>query len=318
MLIFFSFLSIAVSAVEPVGDATYINQAWYLNTIEAQKAWDLVQEVDFKIGVIDMDFNLHDTDLKDVFDSELSKDFSGNSFLKISTDGESSQHGTLVSGLIAADGLNAYGSTGIVRKGRLLALNIAPVGPLKIDLVEVIHYAADSGVKVVNGSFGYRPPLEEVQRLRRAIAYARQKDVVLVFSAGNYHDNLDKNPFYPASLTTEFDNVISVGASGPTDYFSSISSFGKKNVDLVAPGEGIIVSHLPGQFKLSMGTSEAAPITAGVVALMRQVNPKLRAGDIKKLLLKSVDKKPWLSNHCVSGGRLNAYKAVKAAAGLKK
>ncbi|MCC2680380.1 MAG: hypothetical protein K0R29_2956 [Pseudobdellovibrio sp.] len=308
-------MSLQALAVSPQGDPAYINQAWYLSAIQAPQAWDLLpaDTSDVKIAVIDMDFDLSYQDLRDVFDIKLSKDFSGSEFRKFTPDGESSQHGTLVSGLIAADGLNDYGSTGIVRKGSLIAINIAPVGPLKINIADAIRHAVDSGAKVINGSFGYRPSADEIKNLKSAVEYARQKDVVMLFSAGNYHDDLDKIPFYPASLTTEFDNVISVGASSRADGLSVISSFGKKNVDLLAPGEAIIVSHLPGQFKMSVGTSEASPITAGVVALMRKANPKLKAGDIKRLLLKNVDKLPALKGLCVSEGRLNAFKAVKAA-----
>jgi len=316
---FIVIIALQTFAANPAGDPAYINQAWYLNTIQVPQAWDLVpaDTSDVKIAVIDMDFDLSYQDLRDAFDIKLSKDFSGSEFRKFTFDGESSQHGTLVSGLIAADGLNNYGSTGIVRKGSLIAINIAPVGPLKINISDAIRHAVDNGAKVINGSFGYRPSEDEVKKLKTAVEYARQKDVVMLFSAGNYHDDLDKTPFYPASLTTEFDNVISVGASSRADKLSFISSFGKRSVDLVAPGEDIIVSHLPGEFKLSVGTSEASPITAGVVALMRKANPKLKARDIKRLLLKNVDKQPGLKGLCVSEGRLNAFKAVKAAAALQ-
>lgn len=314
LLLVFLF-SLKSFALKPLGDPRYIGQAWYLDKIQIQQAWDVVPEApDIKVAVIDMDFDLNAEDLRQVFDIQKSKDFSGSEFRSFTMDGAFSQHGTLVSGLIAADGLNAYGSTGIVRKGSLLAINIAPVGPLRINIAEAIRYAVDNGAKVINGSFGYRPSADEIQNLKNAVEYARQKDVVMLFSAGNYHDNLDTVPFYPASLTTEFDNVISVGASSVADKISAISSYGKKSVDLVAPGEDIIVSHLSGQFKLSIGTSEASPITAGVVALMRKANPKLKAKDIKRLLLANVDKQAALSGLCVSEGRLNAYKAVKAAA----
>lgn len=314
LILFLSFAKI-VHAANPQGDAAYINQAWYLSKIQVTQAWDLVPSdiSEIKVAVLDMDFDLNNEDLRNVFDQSLAKDFSGSEFRKFTADGESSQHGTLVSGLIAADGFNSYGSSGIVRKGSLIAVNIAPVGPLKVNIGQAIRYAVDSGARVINGSFGYRPSADEIKNLKSAVEYARQKDVLLIFSAGNYHDNLDFLPFYPASLTTEFDNVISVGASTPDDGLSRISSYGKKNVDLVAPGEDIIVSHLPGQFKLSMGTSEASPITAGVATLMRKANPQLKAGEIKRLLLKNVDKLPQLKGLCVSEGRLNAYKAVKAA-----
>ena len=304
------------SAEEIKGDPKIISQAWYFSTIQLSKAWDLVAgSPKIKMAVVDMDFDLNFVDLEGVFDLNLSKDFSGSNFSNMTSDAGYVQHGTMVSGLIAANTTNPIGSVGIVPNASLVAINIAGIGDAKIDIEEVIRYAVDSGARVVNGSFGYNSiGDEDLVKLKRAIAYAREKNVILVFSAGNYFDNLDiKGPFYPASLTTEFDNVVSVGGSNSLDQVSHASDYGKKNVDLFAPGERIIIGAKTDDYKLSDGTSEASPIAAGVVALMIQANPNLKPAQLKQLLLSSVDKKDSLKSYCVSGGRLNAYKAVLAS-----
>ena len=61
------------------------------------------------------------------------------------------------------------------------------------------------------------------------------------------------------------------------------------------------------------GTSMAAPHVTGVAALIKSVNPGLTTAQIKHLILNNVDAVPALSGKCVTGGRLNAYKAVNAA-----
>lgn len=314
LLFFILFLNLSqlVQALELKGDPALLAQAWYFNKIKIPEAWTLaINHRQIKVAVIDMDFDLQQADLKDSFLRSSAKDFSGNNFAKLSPDAGYAQHGTLVSGLIGANALNSYGSSGILRKPQLIALNIAPVGE-PIDIEQVIRFAVDQGAQVINGSFGYYTISDkELVKLRRALRYAQEKDVVLVFSAGNNTWNNDKTAFYPANFTTEFDNVISVGASDQQDQRFKASSYGQKSVDVFAPGVDIIVPVGGERYILTSGTSEAAPITTGVVALMRELNPALSAAQIKKILIQSVDPIESLKNISVSGGRINAEKALR-------
>lgn len=308
-------LCVQSRALTPVqGDPRLVAQAWYLSKIRISRAWDLADSApDVKIAVIDMDFDLRHPELKDMFDPHLSRDFSGENFLRLTSDAERVQHGTLVSALIGADGLNSVGVSGISRQSRLIALNIAPVG-LPVDIEEVVRYAVDSGARVINCSFGFSSVTPEIMRkLRAALSYARQKDVLVVAAAGNYGRDSDREPHYPSALTTEFDNLISVGASTREDRPFRASNYGRRTVDLFAPGDAIIVPVGPERFDLSSGTSEASPITAGVAALIRQVNPSLTAAQVKHILSTSVDPAPALARISVSGGRLNAEKALRRA-----
>ncbi len=299
-----------------VGDPSVIKQAWYFQNIKLTDAWmqkDRTPTV--KIAVIDMDFNLKHPDLEGVF-LPSSKDFSGFNFEEKTGDAASIEHGTMVSSLIGANGLNGTGSSGISRKASIIAINIAPVGPLKLDIVEVFRYAMESGAKVINCSFGYNAsgPMPEFQEILRL---AKKYDAVIVASAGNYGQDNDDKFNYPPNLSLESDNVIAVGASNRFDQVWRWSSFGKKSVDLFSPGEDIIVPLTSGQYGLSMGTSEAAPIVSGVVALIRELNPKLTAAQIKKILRESSDKFAAFADLSVSGGRLNALNALKQAAEQK-
>ncbi|AGH95645.1 S8 family serine peptidase [Pseudobdellovibrio exovorus] len=296
------------------GDPSLVSQAWYIERIELPRAWRTVRETpDVPVGVIDMDFDLSHEELKEAFDDRYSLDFSGKNFSEISLDAKYSQHGTLVSAIIGANGVNAVGITGISQRARMIAINVAPVGKA-IDIEEVMRYTIDSGAKVINCSFGYvsiKPDLME--KLRRALRYAQEKDVLIVAAAGNYGRDNDKEPFYPSSFSVEFPNVISVGATAEDDSHFYASSYGKKHVDIFAPGRNIIVPADATRYVLSSGTSEAAPIVSGVASLMRQINPRLSAAQVKKILMQTSDKKEQLRAISVSGGRVNAARAVEAA-----
>lgn len=288
---------------------------WYYDAIRLERAWMIVDRTpDVKIGIIDIDFEVTNPDLN--FDLENSKDYSGHNFTVIGPHAEFAQHGTLVSAIIGANGLNNYATSGISKQAHMLAFNMLSPDGEQLNIETVIRDAVDAGVKVINGSFSYNNPTPEIMaQLRRGITYAREKDVLLVFSAGNYgpRRNNDIEPNYPANFTTEFDNVISVGASNPQDGIFYASSFGRNTVDLLAPGNEILVPVGRGRFRKTDGTSEAAPIVTGVAALMRQIAPQLKAHEIKNILMRTVDVRIALANKCKSSGRLNAHRAVLAA-----
>jgi subtilisin family serine protease len=98
--------------------------------------------------------------------------------------------------------------------------------------------------------------------------------VVIVAAAGN---NSSSTREYPAS--EEVTGVLAVGASTATDRLASFSNYGAW-VEVAAPGKQIM-SSVPGAgYGVWSGTSMAAPITAGVVALVRAAQPNLDASEV--------------------------------------
>ena len=146
--------------------------------------------------------------------------------------------------------------------------------------------------------------------------YALKKDVLILIAAGNYGTNLEKDPSYPALLASDYSNIITVGASDHNDQPWQHSCYSKKYISLFAPGENIRVLSPTGD-RLTSGTSEATPIASGIAALIRQLRPDLTASQVKSILMKTVDKSPAFAAKSVSGGRLNAYKAVRLAQSQK-
>lgn len=246
---------------------------------------------------------------------------------------ESEAHASHVAGIIGA-ARNGRGVDGIADNVQIMSLRVVPRGDeYDKDVALGIRYAVDNGAKVINASFGksYSPKAVWVHD---AIKYAAEKDVVIVLSAGNSGENIDIAPNFPND-TPDYDepeiadNVITVGAN-TYNYDESLpaafSNYGKKNVDIFAPGVTILSTVPGGKYRAMGGTSMAAPAVAGVVSLIRSYYPKLSASQIKEIIMKSGTKidfkvmtpgsEPTLvpfSDLCVSGRILNAYEAVKLA-----
>jgi len=216
----------------------------------------------------------------------------GNNNVKPMKDGE--DHGTHVAGIVAAERNNGKGGNGVANNVKIMAIRTVPNGDeYDKDVALAIRYAVDNGAKVINMSFGkyYSPHSEWV---RDAIAYAGQKDVVIVSGSGNESLNLDtKNSFPNDAMNNgaEVSNTyISVGATEPkygSGMVASYSNYGKTNVDVFAPGS-LIYSTLPNNnYKNMQGTSMAAPAVAGLAALIRSQYPNLSAAQVKQIILDS-------------------------------
>jgi subtilisin family serine protease len=187
-------------------------------------------------------------------------------------------------------------------------------------LAKAIRYAADNGAKVINLSFG-KPYTWDKKDVDEAVKYAMQKDVLIVHAAGNDGEDLDNTPHFPNPIYLDDQGTanawIEVGASGGKDDNSlaaDFSNYGKRTVDVFAPGVNVY-STIPGNRYISWsGTSMAVPVVAGLAALIREYYPKLTAVQVKEIILKSVVKRDVLKDKCVSGGVVNAYNALKLAA----
>ncbi|MEP6626837.1 MAG: S8 family peptidase [Ginsengibacter sp.] len=246
-------------------------------------------------------------------------------------------HGTHCSGIIAAVRNNGKGMNGIADNVRIMMVRAVPDGDEHDkDIANAIRYAVDNGAQVISMSFGksFSP---EKNWVDDAVKYAQSKDVVLVHAAGNDAKDVDTAENYPNPIFRDNSgrakNFITVGASGDATnggFTASFSNYGKKEVDVFAPGVNIY-STLPGGDKYGnfSGTSMAAPVVAGLAALIREYFPDLSAEQVKYVIEKSVrpitdpvklpgtDEMVSLSDICKSGGEVNAFNAVKLAATLK-
>ncbi len=256
----------------------------------------------------------------------------GNNDLMASN--ESAMHGTHVSGIIAADRTNKKGIMGVADNVEIMTLRTVPDGDEHDkDIAYAIRYATDNGAKVINMSFGksFSPQKKWVDD---AVEYAQKKGVLLVHAAGNDGKNLDKSDNYNFPNARLLNgklasNWIEVGASGDAKLggiAANFSNYGKKNVDVFAPGVSIYAT-IPGgnTYGDLQGTSMASPVTAGLAAMLKSYFPKLTPEQIKtviettvtkineKVVIPGGEEKIAFANLSKTGGVINALAAVKAA-----
>jgi subtilisin family serine protease len=253
--------------------------------------------------------------------------------------GPDASHGTHVSGIIAADRTNTIGIKGVADNVQIMGVRSVPDGDERDkDVANAIRYAVANGAKVLNMSFGKAYSWDK-KTVDEAVKYAMSKDVLIIQAAGNDNKNLDVVKSFPDRKYEDggiADSYIVVGASGSVDdktLKASFSNYGKTSVDVFAPGVRIY-STVPGsKYDTYDGTSMAAPVVAGIAALIREYYPKLTAIQVKDIILKSVvkidhnvdveaeegeaAKSVPFADLCITGGIVNAYDALKLAADYK-
>jgi len=166
-----------------------------------------------------------------------------------------------------------------------------------------------------------------------AIRYAERHGVLIVHAAGNSAENNDVITHYPTPEYTKgkkVNNWIDVGASSKNlgvDLPASFTNYGRKTVDVFAPGVNIRSTSPKNKYNVSSGTSNAAPVVSGVAALVLSYYPNLTATQLRDIILKSARKYPRekvrlpgsdkkttkFKKLSVTAGVVNAYEAMKMA-----
>jgi subtilisin family serine protease len=217
-------------------------------------------------------------------------------------------HGTHVAGIIGAAGDNGKGVSGVAWNVQLMPLKFidAKGNGAASDTIECINYAIANGAHVINASFGSTNFLSAVQV---ALSSARAAGITVVAAAGNESVNNDALPSYPAGYA--LDNIISVAATADDDSLEFYSNFGATSVDVAAPGGEIwsCGNTNDANYAQMSGTSMAAPVVSGMIALLKAQFPDDSAAKLRERLVATVDALPALSGKMVSGGRVNLQKA---------
>lgn len=186
-------------------------------------------------------------------------------------------HGTGVASIIVGKG-RGTGVRGIAPGARVLPVRVANQFGVSPDarIARAIRWAVAQDVDVINLSMG---DTKTNDTLNAAVRYAVRKGVIFVAGAGN--DGPDNaTPFFPASIPA----AIAVGGTQTkTDIVAGFSCRGDW-VDLVAPATWVPNTNSDGSYGYASGTSFASPYVAGVAALMRQANPRLRQDEVRDIL----------------------------------
>ncbi|MBN1505514.1 MAG: S8 family serine peptidase [Sedimentisphaerales bacterium] len=357
--------------VEP--NDTYFHKQWHLKTIHAPEAWALKDKAgknitgdpNIIVAVLDRGVDTNHPDLANniwtnakEIEGEPNNDDDGNGFeddvhgwdfidrdASVNPGSGSSldAHGTECAGLIAAQGNNNLGVTGVTWKCTIMPVRIQPspatMCETLIEPAEGLRYAAGQGADVISNSWatGYlNCPLIEsaIEEVTSGGGTARNgKGCVVLFASGNW------TPSGPVMYPARHRNVVAVGAIDRDEkawYYSG----GGPELDIVAPS-GRLGDHLipyddvyttdlvgaPGDSRYNhyskldndytdraAGTSAACPIAAGVAALILSVDPNLTCTEVERILLRSardLGTPGWDPNY--GFGCVNAYAAVRMA-----
>jgi subtilisin family serine protease len=233
-------------------------------------------------------------------------------------DGTGDDHGTHVTGTIAAEGGNGIGVAGVNWNVTYIpAKFLGPFGGSTLDAIAALDYLTDlkvrHGLNIVatNNSWGGGG---FSQALLDAINRAGAANILFIAAAGNNGSNNDSSPFYPASYNAP--NIISVASITSGGARSSFSNYGATTVDLGAPGS-VVRSTVPtNAYADYSGTSMATPHVTGAAALYASANPGATAAQIKSAILNSATPTASLNGFTVTGGRLNISALMGAAPGL--
>ncbi len=357
LITFFVFIFVVspglVFALEP--NDRYYDRQWYLEKVNAPGAWERTTgSEDIVVAVIDSGMQIDHEDLKNniwINNNEIPEngiDDDGNGFiddvsgwdfhndnndpspefLDAWTEGGLS-HGTVVSGIISAQGNNDKGIAGISWNSKIMplkVLNDSGAGSMR-DVIRAVDYATQNGAHIINFSFVGE---SYSQGLKEAIARAHEKGVLVVAAAGNENDNnvgynIDETPLYPVCHDGGSNNmVIGVSATDALDQKADFSSYGKNCVDISAPGVSFFgtvakkVGFDENQFSALYdgywsGTSMATPVISGTLALILSINPTVSKEEAVSILLSSTDDISNLNPSYpgkLGRGRVNASRAV--------
>ncbi|MCK9210957.1 MAG: S8 family serine peptidase [Ignavibacteriaceae bacterium] len=295
-------------------DSLYQNgDQWYLNAVDAPAAWDItIGDTTQIISILDTGVDwLHPDLINKIWTNPneipgngidddndgLVDDIRGWDFINNRNDPmDDNSHGTHVAGIAAAESNNGKGIAGIAWKAKIMPVKVlqsSGEGNMS-DVAAGVIFAANHGATVINMSLGsYGESLTLKNALANAYHFA-----TLVAAAGNDESNIEPPipyaPLFPACYSFVLGVMASNQGGGlagfsnydPSGPIVANNSFGH-NYEVEAPGVAIWSAVPHGGYKALSGTSMAAPIVSGTVALMRSFMPQISNEEIFAKLIQS-------------------------------
>ncbi len=268
------------------------NKNGYLKKIKAPEAWDITQGSDkITIAIIDNGFNLKHPELK-------SKIIQPYNVWKHSSDifPQKIDHGTHVAGIALAVANNGQGISGIAPNCKFMPIQVANEQGVMTttSVLDGILYALYQGADVINVSLGgqftglsqypenaqrdlIQNHFKEEERLwREVMRIAANHNATLVIAAGNDNVLAGIDALQRPELFITVSAIDQASQSNSKAQFSNYGSYSK----IAAPGVGIHSSIGSNNYQSMDGTSMAAPVVAGAVALMKSLDNTLTTKQI--------------------------------------
>ena len=272
------------ASADPVRDRQY-----WLNDYGFTKAWERSRGEGIKVAVIDTGIDASHPALQGVVVGGT--DVSGLGTPDgLTPVGQNNYHGTMVASLIAGRGNADDASAGLLGtapKSELLSVSMA-FGVEGVDtdsqIAEGIIWAVDNGAKVINLSLT-RNSVSWPESWDQAFLYAFENDVVIVAAVGNRIDGTEQ-----VSAPATIPGVIAVAGVDIDANASELSSTSGFTIGVTAPSEDLVAAYPGGEYRIWSGTSGAAPIVSGMVALIRSLYPEMDAANVVNRVIQSATK----------------------------
>jgi subtilisin family serine protease len=315
----------------PYTDAGF-DYAWHLRVVDRElakarnitddsnihiySAWEKTRGENVKIAIIDYDFNSKNKDLAE--NIYTTYDISTNTTDVIKN---YDSHGTACASIIASP-QNGIGIIGVAPKSKLILISANL--DIENERILALKKAKQLGAQVVSCSWGFGLTQGISTQIKNTLKDLYDNGITVIFSSGNNSIDLDIDPNYTDE--SELPWVIGVGASTEENKKEPHSNYGS-NIDILAPGGnqngGIycIKGYVDSSYGYFNGTSAASSVVAGVVALIKSVNPKLTPRQIREILITTADKiEPEVANYDPYTGfsHTHAYGKVNASAAVAK
>jgi len=333
--------------------ASMENDQWYLHDpksgININEAWSYTKGTGVKVAVIDSGLDTDHPDINLLIKGYNAQTGSSNAEAVAKSN---ENHGTAVAGLIAGKDDNA-GIVGVAPEAQIIPIKLyGDDGIVRVSQIIQAHQKAiELGATIINNSWGSFDPSvatgqaidisQQEKDMYESLATEANdgKGVVVIFAAGN---SARKDPSFNNSPEARLRSNFAVGAINVDGQRSYYSVYGDE-LALVAPGgdaqkailttdrqdlaiksgtkvKKYVLGYDRGSYTASFsGTSAAAPIVAGVAALVWSVNPNLSADDVKQILKDSARKPNTYDfneggrNNELGSGIVDAGEAVKKA-----
>ena len=303
-------LAAALAIALPASADSIRDREYWISQYGFDQVWNTTKGAGVKVAIIDsgVDGSVADLQGAVVGGTDESGLGSPNGQTPVGAD---SEHGTMVASVLAGRGTGPYsGVIGVAPEAELLSVSVAfgdsnAIQSSDDQIAAGVRWAVDNGAKVINMSLT-RNTKDWPPSWDDAFQYAFDHDVVVVAAAGNRGSGTEEVGA-PATIP----GVVTVAGVDKNQIASTDASAQGITISVAAPSEQIVGVLPSGNYVQWSGTSAAAPIVSGMVALVRAAHPELDANNvIQRVIATATAKSSTVPSPLYGYGLINPPGAV--------